>query len=160
MEPDNGQKKVAVLYADLDRSSLGTSSRLADMIDGETVLSRTTTRLGSVKSLDEIIVFCPADQQQRVRELIPDGSVVVMDLKEAPPLSNRVRWRKWSLTSWRGGLHEATQFDEQIYTSEMVQYLRDQNVYTAVLVPAGAILIDPELLDALIEHHHNHGAAC
>ena len=157
MESDNEQKKVGVLYADLDRSLLGTRSRIGDVMCGRSVLSRTVSRLANVKELDEIIVFCPAAQQDRMRELIPDGSVVVAGLKEAVPLSGRVRWRKWALASWRGGLHEATQFDEHVYTAEMVQYLRDRDVYTAVVVPSGAVMVDPQLIDGLIEHHHNHG---
>lgn len=151
-----GKKTAALVTADLSRSGLGTRSRLADNLAGTAVLKRTMERLGRVKGLDEILVFCPAGQRAKVQAIIGDQEVRLQELPAPLPVSPAVQRRKWALASWRGGLHEATLFDEPAITEEMVALARERDIYTAVVVPAEAVLADPELIDGLIEHHHRH----
>ena len=61
---------TGVMYADLERSTLGTRSRVAEEIAGEAVLRRTVGRLEGAKRLDEIVVFCPESQREDVRALL------------------------------------------------------------------------------------------
>jgi len=157
MSEDCKRKRTAIIYADLERSALGTPSRIAMSLAGQNVLSRTISRLKQVQTLDEIVVFCPADQQEKIKGLLDTNSVLVQGLNELVPVSNRIKRRKWALSSWRGGIREATVFDEQSFTPEMVQFLRDQDNYTALAVPAEAVLLDPELVEGLLEHHRKHG---
>lgn len=151
------RKNVGFLYADEGRSALGTSSRVGQQLAGVAVLRRTLERLSRAERLDEIIVFCPAQQRGRIGELAAGTRAEVVALQEPVPISKRVQRRKWALGGWRGGLREATCFDEQSFTAEMVAVLREREVYTALAVPSEAVVIDPGLVDGLIEYHHTHG---
>jgi len=159
MSDTNNKKNAAILYADLKRSVWGTRSYLADRLAGRSVLERTISRLEQANRLDEIIVFCPGEQQEQVRELIGQTTAIIKDLTESVPLSKRMPNRKWAMNSWRGGIREATWFDEQAFTAEMVLYAREREIYTAMSVACEAVVVDPELTDALLEHHHEHGDA-
>lgn len=153
------RKNVAILYADAERSALGVRSRVAEEIDGKTVLRRTVERLQRAEQLNEIIVFCPETQISQIQPLVAGMNVEVTGLQEMVSTSPYVRRRKWGLNCWRGGIREATVFDEQSFTAEMVLKLRERDVYTAVTAPAEAILVDPHLIDGLIAHHHENGSA-
>jgi len=148
------KKNVALIFADLSRSALGTKSRIQESLRGVPVLRRTIERLEQVEALQEIIVFCPAQDESALRELTVGTAAVLIGLQETVPVSKRVPYRKWSLDSWRGGINEATVFDEQSYTGEMVQILRDREVYSVLAVAAEAVLVDPQLCAELIEYHH------
>jgi len=149
-------KTAAIVYADLDRSTLGTPSRISQRLAGRCVLARTVKRLEQARRVDEIIVFCPHSQQGQIGKLVEGTRAVVGPLGEVVPVSDRIRHRKWALRSWRGGIHEATQFDEQAFTNEMAQYLRQRGIATAAPVAVEAVLIDPELLDGLLKDHSVH----
>jgi len=153
------RKNVAILYADVERSALGIRSRVAEEINGKTILRRTVERLQRAEQLREIIVFCPEEQIRRIQPLVEGMDVEIIGLQEPVSTSPYVRRRKWGLNCWRGGIREATVFDEQSFTAEMVLRLREREVYTAVAVPAEAILVDPQLIDGLIAHHHKNGSA-
>jgi len=159
MSDTNDKKNAAILYADLKRSVWGTRSYLTDRLAGRSVLERTISRLEQVNRLDEIIVFCPDEQQEQVRELIGQTAAIVKGLVEPVPVSKCMPGRKWAMNSWRGGIREASQFDEQAFTAEMVQYVREREIYTALSVAGEAVVVDPKLIDSLLEHHHEHGDA-
>ncbi|MCK4629748.1 MAG: SPASM domain-containing protein [Sedimentisphaerales bacterium] len=159
MSDTNDKKNAAILYADLKRSIWGIRSYLTDRLAGRSVLERTISRLEQADRLDEIIVFCPDEQQEQVRELLGQTTAIVKSLSEPVPVSKRMPQRKWAMNNWRGGIREATQFDEQAFTAEMVQYARERKIYTALSVAGEAVVVDPELIDALLEHHHEHGDA-
>ena len=155
MSDVNGMRCVGVMYADLARSSLGTRSRLADEVAGAAVLRRTVERLAGAERLAEIMVFCPEGQREQVGGLLAGTQAAVVGLQQAAPLSSHVVRRKWALDSWRGGLGEATQFDEYAVTGEMVQRLHERGATTAMLVGADAVLIDPGLVDAMLDYHYD-----
>ncbi len=62
-------KIVGVVVADLEKSVLGTRSRLGDELGGRCVLARTVGRVVSVEGLDGVVVFCPAGQVEQVEKL-------------------------------------------------------------------------------------------
>jgi spiro-SPASM protein len=159
MSDITARKNVAILYADGERSALGIRSRIAEEVGGKTVLRRTVERLQRAELLSEIIVFCPEKQISQIQPLLAGRNVEVIGLQEKVSTSPSIRRRKWGLNCWRGGIREATVFDEQSFTAEMVLRLREREGYTAVAIPAEAILIDPQLIDGLIAHHHKNGSA-
>ncbi len=152
------RKNAAILYADGARSALGLRSRIAEEVHGKTVLRRTVERLQRAEQLSEIIIFCPEAQMDQIQSLVEGMKAEIIGLKEEAPISRDVRRRKWGLNCWRGGIREATVFDEQSFTAEMVLRLRERDIYTAAAVPAESILVDPQLIDGLIAHHHEHGS--
>ena len=154
---ESDKKVVAVIYADLECSALGTRGRLAECLAGQPVLTRTVRRLEQADGLDEIVVLCPDSQRLAVQELVAGSEVVVEGLHDAVELSSSLPRRKWALESWRGGLGEAMQFDEHQFTKEMIDVLRGKSVHSVVLVPGEAVLVDPELVAGLVAHHHEAG---
>lgn len=152
----NGRKNAALIYADMNRSTIGTRSYVNRELAGKPVLRRTVERLLSIDSLDTCVVFCPSDQVNAIASLVQGTAADVVGLKEPVFVNPYVKRRKWSLASWRGGIHEATVDDEFAATQEMVLCSRQRDIYTALAVPAEAVLIDGQLLQGLLEHHHQH----
>jgi len=155
-----GERKrihAGIIYADCERSALGTRSRVAKDLAGKKVLRRTVERLSRAKRLDEIAVFCPAGQVDIIGALIKETGAVVVGLQQPVGISARITRRKWALTSWRGGIGEATQFDEQMFTGEMLARMRDRGYYSVFSVPAEAVVLDAQLVDEMVEHHEEHG---
>ncbi len=152
----NEHKNGALVWVDLERASLGLRSRSSDLLAGEAVLRRTVRRLERAQALEAILVCCPASQTAAVGQLLDGTRAEVAGLGQTVPLSSYVRRRKWSLASWRGGIHDATVFDEQVITTEMVQLAAEHGLTTVVQVPAEAVLIDPALIEAMLAQHHEH----
>ena len=153
---ENKDKTAAVLYADLDKSVLGLPSRIGNSLAGVSVLQRTVNRLEESKQLDEIIICCPVDQVAAVRKIAGNPEAIFKGVKQLDLNDTLVRKRKWALSSWRGGLGDATNFDEQLFTREMVGLLNEQDIQVVISVPAEAVFVDPQLLDELVEHHIAH----
>lgn len=154
MTDDNGMRCAAVMYADLERSAIGTRSRIGDAIAGTPVLRRTVGRLQLGTGVAEVVVFCPKAQRGQIAGLLEGSAAEVVGLSQPVGLSSHLVRRKWALDSWRGGLAEATQFDEHAVTSEMVQHLHERRITTVMLAGADAVLIDPELVDAMLDYHY------
>lgn len=149
-------KDGALLWVDLERGPLGLPSRAGDLLAGEAVLRRTVRRLERAQALQVILVCCPAAQAAPVERLLQGTRADVAALQEAVPISTYVPRRKWALASWRGGIREATVFDEQSVTAEMAQAAAAHGLTTVVQVAAEAVLIDPELIEAMLAQHHEH----
>lgn len=151
-------KILAIIDAELDQSSLGTRSRLADELGGVPVLRRTVERVLRVHQSEGTIVLCPQQQADRCRLLL-DGLRVTVRGFEAPPLPWRalVRTaRKWSLDGWRGGLGGTTYFDEFVNPRLIVELLKSNAADVVLCVPGSAALFDPGLAERMIEHHRAH----
>ncbi len=112
---------MAVVACDLERSPIGTASRLREEFCGEMVLRRTVGRLLAVRGVERVILMAPANQVGRVREavggMIGVDRVEVMELLPRPEeVDRRVRTgRAWNLYGWRGGAGQWTVFDEDYH---------------------------------------------
>ena len=58
----DNMKTIATVQIDLERTFLGTPSRLADELQGITILRRTIERLRRVESVQSIYVLSPTGQ--------------------------------------------------------------------------------------------------
>ena len=65
-------KIIGVIEADLERTGIGTRSRLADEIAGEPVLRRTVKRAREAQRLSRLHVVARADQRATVERLVSD----------------------------------------------------------------------------------------
>lgn len=160
-------KIFAVIEADFEVTPLGTRSRLGEPLPGRgadgpdgTVLRRTIRRLQRCGRLSGICVAVPAPQKTRAEQAVA-GLDVRVEGHEAP----RPFWlvptltggrvaaaRKWSLDAWRGGVAGFAAVDEGTNTI-LLEALARRDAWDAVVpVPAAAVLIDPVVLDAMIEH--------
>ncbi len=156
-------KALAVLEADLDVSPLGTRSRLRDELpagSGDVVLRRTVRRLQRCRRLSAICVAVPAEQMAQAVETLGG-----LDIRIEGHAAPRPPWlvpastggqvaaaRKWSLDRWRGGLAGFAAMDEGTNPLLLEALARRDGHDAVVPVPAAATLIDPVLVDAVIDN--------
>ncbi len=148
-------KVIAAVSADFERSVLGTPARLHENLRGETVLRRTLKRVLAAGRVAGVHLVVPAAQGARAAEAA-GGLAVRIETHDAAP----VPWgayvcsaRKWALDGWRGGLSGASIFDESLHPWVLEGLARREQADGIVDVPAAACLLDPVLLDAMIEHY-------
>jgi hypothetical protein len=147
-------KVIAAIEADTDQSPLGTASRLGDDLAGCAVLRRTVQRVQRCHRLASVHVITRPDQQHRVAGLLNglDASIET-HAHGPPPWQDRVRRaRKWSLASWRGGIGGLHAFDESIHAGVLAALGQREQADAIASIHAAAPLIDPDLLDAMVEH--------
>ena len=146
-------KVIATLQADLEMTPLGTRSRLVDDLHGIPVLRRTVEGLRRTKLLQGVYVLSPAEQAQRCVSLLGGTGAVVRPFDAPPPpwASLVQAARKWSLNGWRGGLGGTTSFDEYTDCRLIAELLKTVEADAVLSVPPGAVLVDPQLADRMIE---------
>lgn len=147
------KKTMAMIYADLDQSSIGTSSKINYTINEKPILHHTIDILHQAKKLDEIFVCCPQGQLETLSKNLKSYDIHIKGIEHAIPKHRIIKKRKWALSSWRGGIGDATCFDEQPVTAEIYNMMLKLDAYSAVPIAAEAICLDPVLLDKLIDHH-------
>lgn len=148
---------IAVIQADLDTTPLGTASRLADELAGTPILRRTVERVCLAEHVDEIYVLCPSTQYERCSALLKGTRAILRRYDVDPPSwAALVRAsRKWSLDGWRGGIGGTTYFDEFVDGRLLDGLLQAQPAELVLAVPPAAPLLDPALIDRMIEHHRD-----
>lgn len=148
-------KMVAVLSADLDKTPMGTTSRLADDLRGVAILRRTVERIKRCDRVEQIVVAAPPYHAERVRSIIAGTGATVESVDSPPPPYRRLVTvaRKWSLDSWRGGLGGSAGFDEYTDTAVHLAIARKTEADAVAVVAPGSVLLDSAMLDAMIEHH-------
>ena len=149
---------VAALLVDLERSPLGTRSRLSDNLLGKPVLRRTLERVSRTTTLSSIHVLCPVRQANQVRPLL-DGLDVKLETHDAGPPSYQMlvqASRLWGLDGWRGGIGSLCAFDEDFHAPLVHGLARQTGADGVMSIPAAAPVIDPELLDAMVRHFQDH----
>ncbi len=145
---------IAALNANLDRTPVGTRSRLADELGGATILARTVERVSQISSIAGVFVFCPSDQLDRCGAILAHTRATTCQHNAGPPpWSNLVcSARKWSLDGWRGGIGGATSFDEYTDVRLIAGLLETTKADAVLSVPPGAVLFDPALGEKIIDH--------
>lgn len=146
---------LAVLHADLEQTPLGTRSRLGVELDGCPILRLTVERVCRAKRLSGCVVLVPQEQAPRCEAMLEGLPATVQRVNAAPVgWSQLVRVaRKWSLGGWRGGLGGTTSLDEYFHPSLVAGALELHPADRVMVFPPAAPLLDPVLIDAMIEHH-------
>lgn len=160
-------KCIATLIVDLERTPLGTRSRLADDLAGVPVLRRTVERVARARRIDSIYLLTPPDQADRVGQIVSGiggsksearsdaaASIVVEPIRVPPaPFAELVRaGRMWGLNGWRGGIGGLCSFDEDMNAALLAAIARKHGAEVVAAVPAAAAIVDPALIDAMIDH--------
>jgi len=153
-------KIIACILADFDRSPPGLPARLDAELCGTPVLRRTVQRVLRCATISSVHVLVNARHRDRAAALL-EGLDVTIETHNAGDTSWRelvCSARKWSLDAWRGGIAGMTVFDETLNPWVLEAVARKEEAAAVVDVPPSAALIDPTLLDAVVQHHlDNHG---
>jgi len=148
-------KVIAACLVDFEHGPLGTRARLEDDLCGETILRRTLKQLLSARRIASVHVLVHASQKQRAEAAVA-GLAVQVETHNADPVPWRAyvaSARKWTLDAWRGGLAGTTVFDESAHPWLLEALARREQADGVADIPPAAVLLDPHLLDAMIEHY-------
>lgn len=156
-------KMIATIAVDLARSPLGMRSRLADDLASKPVLRRTVERVLAAKRPVEIHLLTRADQAPAVERLLAglpiqtnatnDARIKLFPVDGSPTYAPLVRaGRVWGLDGWRGGIGGLCAFDEDIDVVAVANAVHRAQAEGVISIPAAACLIDPTMIDAMIDH--------
>ncbi|HKQ49357.1 MAG TPA: SPASM domain-containing protein [Phycisphaerae bacterium] len=160
-------KTIATIAVDLARSPLGMRSRLAENLCGKPVLRRTVERVLIAKHVDEIYLLTPTDQKPAVATLLAGlplptnaddalSRIKIQTVDQTPSYSPLVRaGRLWGLDGWRGGIGGLCCFDEDYNAAAVAETAQRALASAIISIPASACLIEPSMIDAMIDHFEN-----
>jgi hypothetical protein len=125
---------------------------------GEAPLAWTLYRLGRSRRIAESVVICWQDQADAVRPIVDE-----MKARCLPPwprcplphLDGVSAARRWA-DGWRGGLLETCEFDRGFHGARVKESLAEAEADAVILIDPSAGLVDPDLIDTLIEHAEAH----
>ena len=152
---------IAILHADIERSPIGTPSRLTESLAGVPVLTRTVRRVLGAKAIEGVVVTTPSAHHDQVTALVQaaaangDRGRVLVRTFDGPAAAGSATVRaarKWSLHSWRGGLGNTCFFDEHTHPALWLAVAEQGGADLVASVPAEAPLLDPATLDAMVTH--------
>ena len=145
----------AIIPVDLERGGLGNTRSIDEPIArDQSALQLTLRRLACAKRIGRIVLL--SDEPERVRALVRDcpGDIEIVhaqighDRRRAVSLG-----RVFAHASWRGGLGGLSVFDEIFEPQTLHEVMQDLAIDAACLVGPDWSLIDPELVDHVIERH-------
>jgi spore coat polysaccharide biosynthesis protein SpsF (cytidylyltransferase family) len=140
---------ASMLHESPDRP--GSASR---KFHGRPVLAWTLSRLSRCANLNQIAILCWQDQREQslkiasefgARCIAPSARVAL------PALDILTTARRWS-DGWRGGLLNTCEFDRGFHAPLLLDLLNQLGGDAAYLVDPAAGLVDPDLIDALLDH--------
>jgi len=148
-------KVIAAVIADFQQGPLGLPSRLQNELCGESVLHRTLKRLSAAERIDRVHLVTSVDQKDQAREMVGDLEVPIETHNGGPvPWQDFVASaRKWSLDAWRGGIAGINVFDEFLHPWVLDALVRREQADAIVAASAAAALLDPMLMDQLIDYY-------
>ncbi len=146
---------AVTVNVDLERSPVGTRSRLADELAGMPILRRTLERLTRVEGIGPIALLTPAAQVQRVQALCEGLRIGITrhDAIEPPYRELVTSGRHWGLDGWRGGIGGMCCFDEDLNVPLVAAYAEQAGADAILSVPAAAPLLDAALLSEMVAHY-------
>jgi radical SAM protein with 4Fe4S-binding SPASM domain len=118
------------------------------------VLNWTLTRLARASLLDSVTILCWEDQLGAIAP-VAEGHGITTECKGArrdvPSVQAITAARRWS-EGWRGGLLGTCEFDLGFHVDWIAEIARSKDADAVILIDPAAGLIDPVLIDGLIQH--------
>lgn len=139
---------LSMLHEPADANSATRRFRL------EPVLSWTLRRLERAERLNAKAILCWEDQLEAVQPIADEHRAYVLakgPRTSVPPLDAVSAAQRWA-DGWRGGLLSTCEFDRGFYGPWVQELLQRVGCDTVVLVDPASGLVDPALIDRLIEH--------
>lgn len=155
------RRVAAVLHVDFEQGALGNRRGLEEPIVGSLhPLRLTVARLLAARRLREVI--CLTDDEPRLRRAL--GEELADRVRCAPLDVDRYRARlravgsarRFAFASWRGGIGQLCCFDELFEPRSLMEAAEQFALDACVLVGADWCLVDPALIDAIVERYLEH----
>jgi hypothetical protein len=121
---------------------------------GEATLAWTLFRLGRCQRISQSIVLCWEDQAEAVAPIAAELNVQYIARSArvcVPHLEAVAAARRWA-DGWRGGLLGTCEFDRGFHGPWIAEIAEKTGADAMLLVDPAAGLVDPVLIDGLIEH--------
>jgi hypothetical protein len=120
----------------------------------DTVLDWTLSRLARAGSLDFVTILCWDDQMVAVADIAAAHEMNAVSKgprQQIATMQAITAARRWS-DGWRGGLLGTCEFDLGFHAEWIAEIAGAADADAVVLIDPAAGLIDPVLLDALVQH--------
>jgi len=144
------------------RTALGLPSRIAESLGDRPVIAHTLQRIARVPGVDRLVLVHPADDDPRpLIAPFVEGIGKPVEYHADPDQLIDPAGKKWpvarafALTSWRGGLGQATCYDELLPARPLFSAMQRFNAESALLLGADWPLIDPDLAAAVLDNHRS-----
>ncbi len=124
----------------------------------QAALGWTLQRLAMARNLSSMAILCWEDQLQDVAPLAADHQAHVLTKgprMTIPSIEAVAASRRWA-DGWRGGLMSTCDFDLGFHAAWTKQIIEKLVSDAVVLVDPAAGLVDPKIIDHLIEHARAH----
>jgi hypothetical protein len=147
---------IAVVSLLHERKDIHSGSRL---FRNRPVLEWTLKRLGRAGSVDIVAVHCWADQLDAVNRAVGDLPAGVIDRgprRPTPAMQGITAARAWA-DGWRGGLLGSCDFDLGFHAGWVAELMQLHDADAVLLVDPAAALVDPVLIDSIVEHAESDG---
>jgi hypothetical protein len=151
--PKGGRVKIAAVLSMLHERA-GRPDSATRRFRGEAPLAWTLFRLRRSKRIAESAVICWEDQSSAVRPITEELKARLWSPSARISISHLdgvSAARRWA-DGWRGGLLGACEFDRGFHGPSVAEMLKQTESDAVLLVDPSAGLVDPELIDRLIEH--------
>lgn len=147
---------LGIVVVDLECNGLGLPSFAAAPFADSTVLAATLSRLRRCRSVQQWVLSVPTPQIDAVRNLAGSTFPIEPIQAPAPEWRDKIRRaRKWSLRGWRGGIARSSMLDEESNPAEFARLARAHHADCVVQVRAESPLVDPALLDAIVDRYEH-----
>ncbi len=159
-EKAGATRRIAAFVAvDPERSGLGAARTLDEPVAGGlNVLQLTLARLASASTISRIVLLTA--HPELVAGLVgqpPSGATVDIRQTDGHPLGDRRALvgpaRAFARDCWRGGLANATVWDEVYSAAPLAEAMLEHGADAAVILGADWCAIDPDLIDAVVTRY-------
>src|SRR2546421_882669 len=118
------------------------------------VLWWTIERLQRAARIDSVAILCWEDQLAEVQAIAEEQEAYILAKGPrcpVPALDSITAARRWA-DGWRGGPLQTCEFDRGFYGPWVLELAKKLSSESIILVDPSAALVDPSLVDALIDH--------
>lgn len=149
---------LALIVADTECDAFGRSNALDRVLGDRPVLQHTVERAAGVSEVERIVLIHPAHQDPsamiNTSALRTPVSTYPVEGHLADRYTPHLRAaRKWAMTSWRGGLGEATVYDELLPPAPLHDAAASFNGEAVMIVRGEWCLFDPSLTSQQLQTH-------
>lgn len=153
------RRVAAVIAVDPDRGGLATTRDLSEpFLNGKNLLQCVLHRLARSSHVRDVVVL--AEHLDRAQSIVgepPSNLHLHWRQTDGPALGTRASAigtaRLWTLAAWRGGIGGLTCYDEALSLPATSGALRDLGFDAGVIIGADWALVDPRLIDAVVERY-------